>query len=53
MLMDIFVAILCLIMLSTGIFGFWMENIGFSPKKTESKEAVQETTVNQKKNKKN
>ena len=53
MLMDIFVAILCLLMLGTGIFGFWMENIGFSSKKTESKEAVQETTVNQKKNKKN
>ncbi len=53
MLMDIFVAILCILMLGTGIFGFYMENIGFSSKKTESKEAVQKTEVNQKKNKKN
>lgn len=28
MIMNIFVGILCVLMAATGIFGFWMENIG-------------------------
>lgn len=39
MLMNIFVVILCLLMLGAGVFGFCMENIG--PKKKEGNDIEQ------------